>query len=62
MWASGLVVLTVGSFMFLLRLFFRLRALEARCRICTLVWAGAAEKGLRVGLVVGGDLKLVHVW
>jgi hypothetical protein len=42
------------AFFFLSRVFFRRRALEARCsRICALVWAGTAEKVLRVGLGVG---------
>jgi hypothetical protein len=38
----------------LLRVFSRLRAMEARCKICALVWTGTAEKGLRVVLSVGG--------
>ena len=39
---------------FLLRAVFLLRALEARCNICVLDWAGTVEKGRRVVLGVGG--------
>ena len=47
---------------FLLRVVSLLRALEARCSICVLDWAGTAEKGRRVVLDVwGGDLGLVEV-
>ncbi len=38
----------------LLRVFSLLRALEARCRICALVWAGTAEKGMWMVLGVWG--------